>query len=143
MFGEVAQTGMSKPFMMMTSERLTPSADMLAAAGMTQAQFEQVMADYDAGITIVTQSAHPGYLFLLRNSMHNTYTTDYLSVAKAYPDLVTADDDLGTIDGDQAFDLIRTYVLAFFDQEVKGEASDLLANSASDTQITLETFNIQ
>jgi len=126
---------------MMMSERLTPSTDELAAVGMTLEQFKQAIAEYDSGIRIVMQKAHPGYQFLIRNSGHNTYTTDYLSVAEAYPDFITADDEIGSINHDLAFDLIHRYILAFFDQEIKGETSDLFANPTNNAQINLETFN--
>jgi predicted dienelactone hydrolase len=143
MFGEVAQSGLTKPFMMMMSERLTPSADELAAAGLTPEQFKQSMADYDNSVSVALQNAHPGYQFLLKHSGHNTYTTDYLTAATAYPDFITADDEIGTVDHDQAFDLIRTYLVAFFDQEMMGKTSDLFANSTDNTQINLETFNAE
>ena len=140
MFGEVAQSGLTKPFMMMKSQAIVPSADELTAAGMTQEQFEKLRDEYDTSINTVLESAQPGYQFSLKDSAHNTYTTDYLSIVKSYPKEVTPD-DVGTVDPDRAYKLISTYVVAFFDQEVKDKPSNLLANSSKDAEVALEIFN--
>ena len=48
--GSVLETGITQPFMMLRSERLTLSDDELSAAGVTREQFEAMYAALDTPI---------------------------------------------------------------------------------------------
>ncbi len=118
LFGAVAQTGLTKPFMIMQSgsSNDSPQADL--------------------------ENAHPGMSFKLADSVHTTLVPDLLTIAKVYGALLPAD-MVGAIDPDQAYTLIRTYVLAFFDQQLKGDDAGFLENPPSDPHVTFVVVNPQ
>src|SRR5262249_30035097 len=116
--------------------------EQLAAQGTTRAEYEQGIATYTKSIATVLQHATPGYQFKLKDSQHNTYSTDMLTVAKTYGMLI-GPDLVGTIDPVRAYELTRTYVVAFFDQQLKGDDSDFLENPPSAPEVTLQTFNVE
>jgi pimeloyl-ACP methyl ester carboxylesterase len=72
---------------------------------------------------------------MLAGSQHGTFTdlpdlVDILGIGAELPGEVTK--LLGTIDGRRAFDIVTTYVQAFFDFVLKGKKSDLLDSSSLD-----------
>ncbi|MEO8397052.1 MAG: hypothetical protein ABI700_28920 [Chloroflexota bacterium] len=142
MFGDAAKSGLTKPFMMMQSDMSTdnPSDEELVAQGTTRQQYDQATADYNRSVEIALQNAQPGFDFVLKASQHNTYATDILAVAKKYGTLLPAG-LLGTIDPDHAYNLIRTYVVAFFDQQLKGDDDGFLENPPNDPDLTLSVLN--
>jgi pimeloyl-ACP methyl ester carboxylesterase len=71
---------------------------------------------------------------MLAGSQHGTFTdlptlVDILGIGAELPSEVT--ELLGTINGTRAFDIVTTYVQAFFDFVLKGKQSDLLDSSSS------------
>jgi dienelactone hydrolase len=118
LFGVVAQTGLTKPFMVMQagSSDHNPHAEL--------------------------ENAHPGLSFKLNGSEHTAYVTDLLTITKVYGALLPPG-MVGAIDPDQAYTLIRTYVLAFFDQQIKGDDAGFLENPPSDPNVTLVVVSPQ
>ena len=86
----------------------------------------------------VYEGAETGYLLLLKNSMHDTYTADYLLLASLFPTEYPPE-LIGTVDHERAVKIINTYVVAFFDKHLKGEDVPLLeAASADFPEVTFE-----
>ncbi|HEY7033524.1 MAG TPA: hypothetical protein VH482_19465 [Thermomicrobiales bacterium] len=144
LFGESYLNGLAKPLLMMHSDvdllvDLT-SDEEFAAAQMTREGFEQQLAEGHAYEVRLMQIAHPGYDFTLKGSLHDAYTTDLLAVAVADGTLVDTK-QIGTIDPRLAFELIRSYVVAFLDQGLKGTAGSLLQQPRSDSRVSFEIYN--
>ncbi len=140
MFGEVADEGLTKPFMMMESELTPPTDAQLEAAGVTRAEIDQSIQDYKDRVQTVVGTAQPGYRFHLIDSEHNSYSTDMLSIAEKFGALI-GPSVVGTIEPQHAFDLISTYVIAFFDQQLGDDGSTELDDLPGDANVTFETFN--
>jgi hypothetical protein len=136
--GSVRETGITQPFMILRSERLSLTSEELEAAGVTREQFESMYAAIDAPILDVYEGAETGYLLTLQNSMHDTYTADYLLLASLLPSQYPPE-VIGTIDPARAVEIINTYVVAFFNKHLKGEDVPLLdAPSADFPEVTFE-----
>lgn len=134
-----AASGVPKPFMMMMSEAIEVSDEELEAAGMTREELDKISAGYQVGIDGAVNGSEAGYKFRLLGSRHNTYTSE-MPLLRALLPMFIDDNQVGTIDGVRAHEVISTYVLAFFDQYVRGEdASPLLeGNSADYPEVVLE-----
>ncbi len=136
--GSVLEDGLPKPFMILRSERLSVTDEQLQAAGSTREQFEAAYAAMDAPINALYGQAKTGYRLTLHGSTHNTYTTDYLLLAALFPSEYPPE-VIGAIDPTRAVDIIDTYVVAFFDKHLKGEAVPLIdAPSLDYPEVTFE-----
>lgn len=69
------------------------------------------------------------YHLTLQGAAHNTFTSDLLMLKKLLPLVIPASQS-GRIYPDRALTIIPAYVVAFFDQHVKGGNSPLLEASA-------------
>ncbi len=140
MYGDVLTTPLNKPFMVMLSGEVAVSDEELAAAGYTREQFEADLKQMAESVVTVVEGAAPGYHVMLKDSAHNTYTTDFLVLAQALPGMLSAS-DIGTIDSARALEVISAYVVGFFDAHVKGEADFLLdAPSADYPEVVVEIY---
>ncbi len=106
-WGDVIQKGLDKPFLMFAHEG-------------------KVDPTWEAIWPYLTGWKRE---LMLAGSKHNTFTdlpdiVDILGFAGSLPPEAT--DMLGTIDGARAFDIMTTYIEAFFDFVMKGERSALL-----------------
>jgi dienelactone hydrolase len=137
--GDSAREGLSKPFMVMLSEQVIPTDEELRAAGVTHEQYEYMISKFEEDMLAALENAQPGYRFELVGSAHNTYSTDMLAIADQYSMLINSG-LVGTIDPAHAFDLIRSYVVAFFDDQLKGSGTPITA-LPNDEAVMLETFN--
>lgn len=136
--GSVLEDGLTKPFMILRSERLSVTDEQLEAAGSTREQFEAAYAAMDAPINAIYEQAKAGYRLTLQGSAHNTYTTDYLLLAGLFPSEYPPE-VIGTINPTRAVNIIDTYVVAFFDHHLKSETVPLLDAASSDyPEVTFE-----
>ncbi len=142
MFGQVARSGLMKPLMMMQSEtnEVTLTDAELASLAMTRAQYDRTTAAYTRSVNTVLATARPGFQVRLTGSMHNSYATDLLTVAKQYSAII-GPSQVGTLDPDRAFTLIRSAVRSFFDQQLKGQGSGVLETLSGDAAVVLKVYN--
>jgi dienelactone hydrolase len=129
--GSVRETGITQPFMIMRSDKLSPSDAELQAAGISREQFDAMYAAIDAPIYAVYESAPSGYVLSLQGSTHDTYTTDYLLLAALLPDAFPPE-VIGSIEPARAVNIIDSYVVAFFDKHLKGKDAPLLDAASPD-----------
>jgi hypothetical protein len=66
------------------------------------------------------ESSEAGYLWILLESAHLTFTDLALLVPLGHGDLFDPA-NVGIIDAGRAHEIISTYVVGFFDKHVKGE----------------------
>jgi dienelactone hydrolase len=132
--GESASQGVSQPFMQLFSQ--PPScADMVAAGGapdveQCEAAYERTESDWQR----VFEGAQVGYQLTIAGMTHN-YIADNGFLLPLIPSL----EEGATIDPERALRITTDYVLAFFDQHLKGEAISLLdAPSADYPEVTFE-----
>jgi dienelactone hydrolase len=126
LFGEVATNGIARPVMLMLSERVPLTAEQIKFSGSSpeaNAYFQQREVATQA---TVYESATPGYRLTLNGSTHHTFIG---FEPLAAPALFIPAQVVGTIDGTRAVGIINDYVVNFFDQHLKGQGSDLLADS--------------
>ena len=74
----------------------------------------------------VYEQATPGYRLTLNGSTHHTFIG---FEPLAAPAIFIPAQVVGTIDGTRAVGIINDYVVKFFDQHLKGQGSELLADS--------------
>jgi dienelactone hydrolase len=130
-FGDVSREGSVKPLMLMRSADLVITDAMVEASGMTRAEFEAIIAEGAAKFDTVLAKSSESYRFQLANSQHNTYMMDLALAAPTLPFLFPPE-MVGAIEGARAFEIISTYLLAFFDTYLKGETVALLDGASSD-----------
>jgi dienelactone hydrolase len=129
LYGPALTESVEGPFMLMFSQaalQAAPSAEELAAAGLTEDEFAALMAETEAQWQAFYEGLEPGYWLTLADSGHNTYITDLLFVAAQIPGMATTE-DIGTIAPERAFAAISAHVIGFFDQHVKGDAGSPFA----------------
>ena len=129
MFGEVVEQGLTIPAMIMRSD----------ATRIDDPQFDAVMAQMDTDQNTVLSTANLGYLMIMPNAAHNTYATDYLVFADAYPEFIPAD-LVGEVDIMSARATIHQTVLAFMNTYVAGEGSPQMSDLSFDN-VDLTIFN--
>jgi hypothetical protein len=129
--GSVLESGITQPFMILRSEKLSLTDAELQAAGVTREQFEAMYTAMDAPINSIYEEAETGYRLSLQGSTHDTYTTDYLLLAALFPSQFPPE-AIGTIDPVRAVAIIDTYVVAFFDKHLKGKEVPLLDAASPD-----------
>jgi predicted dienelactone hydrolase len=126
LFGEVATNGIARPVMLMLSERVPMTAEQIKFSGSSpeaNAYFQQREATTQA---TVYQQATPGYRLILNGSTHHTFIG---FEPLAAPSLFIPAEVVGTIEGVRAVGIITDYVARFFDQHLKDQGSELLADS--------------
>lgn len=118
----------------------TITDEALEAAGITREAFDAMLAEQLADRASLLESSLSAYQFVLAGSKHNTYSTD-LGLARRLLPLLVPEEMVGTIEPDRAVKVISDYVVAFFDQHVKGEAVRLFNGPSADyPEVTLEVF---
>ncbi|MDX2077485.1 MAG: hypothetical protein SFZ02_13735 [bacterium] len=118
LFGRVANEGTTRPFMFMLSELNRASQE-----------WENALVNSQAG-----------YVVLLENSDHNTYITDQLVIAQYIPDLVPT--GIGTVDPVSALNVIHTYIVAFFDYNLKDKTTDIFTVPAPFEGVDVTLFGV-
>jgi predicted dienelactone hydrolase len=127
-FGKAAHNGLSRPFMLMLSERVPVTPAQIAASGSTAEAYAFTQEWESSTQQAMYETATPGYRLVLQGSTHHTFIT-FEPVAS--PVLMIPTEMVGTIPGERAVKIVNDYVSAFFDQYLKGNASPLLANDAA------------
>jgi predicted dienelactone hydrolase len=139
LFGEVATNGIARPLMLMLSERVPLTAEQIKLSGSSpeaNAYFQQREAATQA---TVYDHAAPGYRLTLNGSTHRTFIA-FEPIAA--PAIFIPSEVVGTIDGARAVGIIDDYVVSFFDQHLKGQASTLLTGSPADyPEVIFESHN--
>ena len=123
LYGDVAQTGLARPFLLVSSDRQEDPSWKTFRGGSTQ-----------------TQS------LVLRGTGHMTFT-DWPTLSLFRPsNEPRASFDIGTIDPGRAFTIQSAYVLAFLDEHLRGEPQPLLAGSPpqySEAEIPIEGGTVE
>lgn len=139
LFGEVATHGVARPVMLMFSERVPLIAEQIKLSGSSpeaNAYYQQREATTQA---VVYGQATPGYRLTVNGSTHHTFIG---FEPLAAPALFIPAQVVGTIDGARAVGIIDDYVVSFFDQHLKGQASTLLTGSPADyPEVIFESHN--
>jgi dienelactone hydrolase len=127
--GDAAHNGLSRPFMLMLSERvpLTPAQITASDSSPEAVAFTQEWETTTQ--QTIYETAAPGYRLTLQGSTHHTFIT---FEPLAAPVLMLPAELVGTIPGERAVGIINTYVTAFFDQHLKGEDRLLLVEASPD-----------
>jgi dienelactone hydrolase len=129
-FGSVTGQAMTQPFMGMFSTEWIITDAAVAGAGITreeyQATIDAYIAEYTGGIQALLDQAPVGYSAHIDGVAHFTFATDSTLLAKIVPEILPPE-TVGTLEGERVVEIIGSYVLAFFDQHLKGEASELLS----------------
>ncbi len=113
----------TQPFMWMASDYSQVTDSQLKAINMTRNEFNAKMSAKNDPREAFLRSLPSGYLFVLKGSTHNSYITDEGLLGAIVPGM---SDPLATIDPTRAVMDIDRYVVAFFDQSLKHQASRLL-----------------
>jgi hypothetical protein len=117
---------------------VTPTDAQLADMGLSRAFYETVS---DPVIqSRVLDRAEPGYRLMLRGSAHNTFASDVTLFAPLLPDLISPE-EVGSIDGRRAVEIVNAYIVAFFDRHVKGQDAPLLdapSNLYAEAQLEIQ-----
>jgi dienelactone hydrolase len=120
LFGSVAKSGASQPFLFMNSDYPRPTAADLNSTDGSQRRAQQTDAwGYQQRDRWLQQ--HGGYNLTLLGSTHINFSD--------YP-LRSRLDRGGKISIDRAMKIINEYTVAFFDRELKGKYSALLARQS-------------
>lgn len=101
-----------------------------------------VAADHpteDATIDGTFAKVGSGYKLLLADSGHGTFTEDKLLFEHLFPDAAPDLGIFGALEAKRSLEIVSAYTVAFFEQELKGKPSPLLAGpSASYPEITIK-----
>ncbi|MBZ0318554.1 MAG: hypothetical protein K8L91_19225 [Anaerolineae bacterium] len=120
MFGDVVAQGSRVPFLMLQSKIAdTPTEAELAAAGITPEEYQAILDRYSQSVADILAKSANATGYVLEGSVHNTYTADFLVLARALPGLLTAA-EIGTIDSMEAYQQIVTWVSDFMADNVMG-----------------------
>ncbi len=120
MFGEVPEQGSRVPFLMLQSAPAeAPTSLELAAAGITLEEYEAIVANYDQTVADILGRSSNATAYVLENSAHNTYSTDFLTLAALLPGVLSPS-EIGTIEPLDAYQQIVTWVSDFMATYVKG-----------------------
>jgi dienelactone hydrolase len=138
-FGEVAEAGLDRPIMLMRStEQPEPTDEELEAAGITREELAAEMEKANQSWNDLLSQSPNAYHFILTGSSHMTYATD-LALAAPSLSFMLPPEVIGTIEGSHAYEIISAYVVAFFDQYVKGDEAAALDSLAADyPEVTFE-----
>lgn len=120
-------TQINQPFMWMGSGYSDVTDDQLKQINMSRADFTAQIQKRDQEREAFVSKLKSGSLFVLKGSTHSTYIADEAILGPIVPGLK---DPLATIDGTRAVKVINTYVVAFFDEHLKGIDSTLLKGPA-------------
>ncbi len=117
----------TQPFLWMASDYSNVTDSQLQAIHMTRDEFNKKMQERNRQRQAFLDSLPSGYLFILKGSTHSTYITDEGLLGGIVPGM---SDPLATINSNRAVTVINRYVVAFFDQYLKNEPTDLLNGNA-------------
>jgi predicted dienelactone hydrolase len=115
-WGEVQQTGLPKPFMMMTGDAATP---VPAKARSKLNNYDRVNAELNDSDDAMFRK-FGGYRIYLHGSSHFSFTD------KALFSPFKSLSDAGEIRPRRQFSIIRQYALAFFDHALRGKSDPLI-----------------
>jgi dienelactone hydrolase len=121
--GEAAHNGVSRPFMLMLSERVPLTPTQIAASGSTPEAYAFTQAWETATQQVIYETASPGYRLTLQGSTHHTFVTFEPLAALV---LMLPPELVGTIPGERAVGIVNTYIIAFFDRHLRGEDTPFL-----------------
>jgi len=112
LFGDVVETGIEEPILMMHGEVEKPSPDK-----MSPEDFEKLLKEVRAlDTTFLANTKSDRYVMKIKNSQHGSFS-DLMLFFPQVP---------GQIDKHLAHEIINAYTLAFFDRYLKGKDSPLL-----------------
>jgi dienelactone hydrolase len=117
LFGEAADAGISKPFFFMSCDGPLPSEEELQC-GDARKRLHMQMLDLDIRRIRRSLARYGGYYLTVRGSAHSNYSDRPL-----YSPLKRLT-DAGPVNPKTAFEIINHYVLAFFDQYLRGNRQD-------------------
>lgn len=129
LYGSGAKEPSHKPFMFMlasTFNEMFGDDEGLEFAGMTKEEFATCIDDF------CQKNGSNSYKIILKNSEHCTFS-DCPILVKILKEIYKTDDihmDTGTIDALKAIEIIRLYIINFFDKYLKGQSSQLLDGQA-------------
>ena len=109
-----------RPLMWMASDYSDVSDAQLAQIKMSRAEFDEKVRKRLGQRWEFLGRLKEGYEFILKGSTHSTYITDEAFLGGIIPGMK---DPLTAIDGARASTIINAYVVAFFDQVLKGQKS--------------------
>lgn len=119
MFGEVVENGSRVPFVMLQGEltMAIPTEEELAAVGMTAEEFEAALADYQNSVDSIVNNSENATTYIVAGAQHSTFNTDFLFLQPLLPTMIT-EDQIGTLDPQEAFETIMYFVSGFLDTYV-------------------------
>lgn len=120
-WGEVQQTGLSKPFMMMTGDAVAPVSPEDRAR---LDNYERLNAELDDSDNSMFHK-FGGYRIFLHGSSHFSFTD------KALFSPFKSLSDAGNLRPRRQFLIVRQYTLAFFERALRGRSSPLINNERS------------
>jgi predicted dienelactone hydrolase len=143
--GEVAEVGLSKPIMLMDSERISVEQYAQEAEELTGQTIPEGVSDLiqnlndarDTTAAMLLDMSPDAYRVIVDGTRHYSFT-DILLLAKIQPALYAATGAIATIDAERAQRVVSDYVVAFFDTYLKGDSSPLLESASADyAEVTL------
>ncbi len=115
-------------FMWMASDYTQVTDDQLKQISTTRAEFNSKLQKRNQERDEFMSGLKSGSLFVLKGSTHSTYITDDTLLGPFVPG---QKDNLASIDGTRAVNVINAYVAAFFDLYLKGIDSSLFKGQSS------------
>jgi predicted dienelactone hydrolase len=138
-FNMTSSSRITQPFMWMASDYSQVTDSQLQQIHMTRDEFNAKMQQRNGQRDAFVASLKQGYLFLLKGSTHSTYITDEALLGPVVPGMK---DDLATIGGVRAVNVINMYVSAFFDMFLKQQQTNLLnGNSLNYPEVALKVLS--
>lgn len=135
-FGKVTEEGVQKPTLLLLEDPDYSDAD-LAAKGRTREQW-QAMGKKGIAMwaSIAKRNDVPVYKVKIRGTGHLSFS----DAPFVMPDTITRFGG-NILDAQTTFDRITAYLLAFFNQYLKGQSSELLAKSPFGSAVTVQRLD--
>lgn len=125
LFGDVAEAGISQPFLFMDQSLQSPSRSQLSGRA-PEKRREARMEERDYRQERHSVEAHGGYLIAIDGTRHVNFETPPTAATLRYCLF-----DSGRIDAQRAMTIIRVYTLAFFEKHLNGAEEPILTGSSS------------
>lgn len=131
-FGTAAQARPTQPYMLMNGDKLVVSDAQLERAGATRKEVETFLDGVEAAWSA---SIAPGKESRYRVRFAGVSHLGFSDVPLMIPVLA-----MGNLPTPQAHRLINRYVVAFFEQHLKGVSSPLLGGAGANSAVTVTAF---
>ncbi len=141
------ESELTRPFMMIVSEEsdqsITGSATVtdeeLAENGITRERFEQFVEAAERAEVLMMNTPPVSYRAVFADFRHNSFALDVVLWQPSFG-LFIPEETFGSLNGAHALGVTTDYVVAFFDQYVRGDSTamdDLIANEGDYPEVTV------